>query len=68
MFFFLVYQSGELAENVSKIVDPQYADSIDMSEVQVEKNFIHSLFHSEPNPYNFAVLYRMSSRQLLQKH
>ncbi|KAG6389226.1 hypothetical protein SASPL_150688 [Salvia splendens] len=28
--------SGELAENVSKIVDPQYADSIDMSEVQDE--------------------------------
>ncbi|KAG6388213.1 hypothetical protein SASPL_153412 [Salvia splendens] len=26
----------ELAENVSKIVDPQYADSIDMSEVQDE--------------------------------
>lgn len=28
--------SGELAENVSKIVDPQYAESIDMSEVQDE--------------------------------
>ncbi|KAL1552043.1 HIT domain protein [Salvia divinorum] len=28
--------SGELAENVSKIVDPQSADSIDMSEVQDE--------------------------------
>ncbi|KAL8538554.1 hypothetical protein ACS0TY_000538 [Phlomoides rotata] len=28
--------SGELAESVSKIVDPQYADSIDMSEVQDE--------------------------------
>ncbi|GFP89751.1 vacuolar protein sorting-associated protein 53 a [Phtheirospermum japonicum] len=28
--------SGELAENVTKIVDPQYADSIDMSEVQDE--------------------------------
>lgn len=28
--------SGELAENVSKIVDPQYADKIDMSEVQDE--------------------------------
>ncbi|KAL6565339.1 HIT domain protein [Orobanche gracilis] len=28
--------SGELAENVSKVVDPQFADSIDMSEVQDE--------------------------------
>ncbi|KAL2227786.1 UNVERIFIED_CONTAM: Vacuolar protein sorting-associated protein 53 A [Sesamum indicum] len=28
--------SGELAENVSKIVDPQFADRIDMSEVQDE--------------------------------
>ncbi|KAL3838339.1 hypothetical protein ACJIZ3_022930 [Penstemon smallii] len=28
--------SGELAENVSKIVDAQYADKIDMSEVQDE--------------------------------
>ncbi|KAK4480319.1 hypothetical protein RD792_013388 [Penstemon davidsonii] len=28
--------SGELAENVSKIVDSQYADKIDMSEVQDE--------------------------------
>ncbi|XP_020550893.1 vacuolar protein sorting-associated protein 53 A [Sesamum indicum] len=28
--------SGELAENVSKIVDPQFADKIDMSEVQDE--------------------------------
>lgn len=28
--------AGELAENVSKVVDPQYADKIDMSEVQDE--------------------------------
>ncbi|KAG8390647.1 hypothetical protein BUALT_Bualt01G0105400 [Buddleja alternifolia] len=28
--------SGELAENVSKLVDPQFADRIDMSEVQDE--------------------------------
>ncbi|EPS73349.1 hypothetical protein M569_01407, partial [Genlisea aurea] len=28
--------SGELAENVSKILDPQFADRIDMSEVQDE--------------------------------
>ncbi|XP_073107578.1 vacuolar protein sorting-associated protein 53 A [Elaeis guineensis] len=28
--------SGELAENVSKIIDPQFADKVDMSEVQDE--------------------------------
>ncbi|EHA8589826.1 hypothetical protein COCNU_scaffold012629G000020 [Cocos nucifera] len=27
--------SVELAENVSKIIDPQFADKVDMSEVQV---------------------------------
>lgn len=30
-------QAGELAESVAKIIDPQYADGIDMSEVQVAK-------------------------------
>lgn len=64
-FFPYNYQSGELAENVSKIVDPQYADSIDMSEVQVEKPS-YSLYHCDPRPppHKFAVFYRMSSQQL----
>lgn len=29
------WQSGELAESVSKIIDSQFADGVDMSEVQV---------------------------------
>lgn len=29
------WQSGELAESVSKIIDSQLADGVDMSEVQV---------------------------------
>lgn len=29
------WQSGELAENVSKIIDSPFADKVDMSEVQV---------------------------------
>lgn len=28
-------QAGELAESVAKIIDPQYAEGVDMSEVQV---------------------------------
>lgn len=31
----LFLQSGELADNVSKIIDPQFTDKVDMSEVQV---------------------------------
>lgn len=30
-----VSQSGELAEKVSEIIDPHYAEGVDMSEVQV---------------------------------
>ena len=33
-YFF--WQSGELAENVSKIIDSQLSDAVDMSEVQVK--------------------------------
>lgn len=32
----LFLQSGELAENVSKIIDSQLVDAVDMSEVQVK--------------------------------
>lgn len=31
----LLLQSGDLAESVSKIIDSQLADGVDMSEVQV---------------------------------
>jgi len=34
-YLLFVSQSGELAENVSEIIDPHYADGVDMSEVQV---------------------------------
>lgn len=34
-YLLFVLQSGELAENVSEIIDPHYADGVDMSEVQV---------------------------------
>lgn len=33
LLFFL--QSGDLAEEVSTIIDPPYADGVDISEVQV---------------------------------
>lgn len=36
----LFLQSGELADNVSKIIDPQFADKVDMSEVQVIISYI----------------------------
>lgn len=32
---FTFWQSGELAESVSKIIDSQLVDGVDMSEVQV---------------------------------
>jgi hypothetical protein len=35
-YLLFVSQSGELAENVSEIIDPHYADGVDMSEVQDE--------------------------------
>lgn len=34
-FGFNFWQSGELAESVSKIIDSHLADGVDMSEVQV---------------------------------
>lgn len=66
----MLYQSDELAENVSKVIDPQFADRIDMSEVQVENPPPLS------RPFNIkglifrkaAVSCRTSSQQLLQKH
>ncbi|GAB4841540.1 HIT domain protein, partial [Ancistrocladus abbreviatus] len=37
---FNLFKSGELAENISKIIDPQFADRVDMSEVQDEFNAV----------------------------
>lgn len=34
-FLLLFLQSGDLAEEVLTIIDPHYADSVDMSKVQV---------------------------------
>ncbi|KAI3738174.1 hypothetical protein L2E82_28194 [Cichorium intybus] len=35
LFYYLIFKAGELAENVSKIIDAQLADGVDMSEVEV---------------------------------
>lgn len=37
-------QSGELAESVAKIIDPHYADGVDMSEVQVPSYMLFGFF------------------------
>jgi hypothetical protein len=33
-------QAGELAENVAKMINPQFADKVDMSEVQVTNHYL----------------------------
>lgn len=68
--FFLHCQAGELAENVSKVVDTQYADKIDMSEVQVLVSSLRTSFCNVPlsllgaTSHNAAASCRMSSQQL----
>jgi hypothetical protein len=33
-------QAGELAENVAKMINPQFAEKVDMSEVQVTNHYL----------------------------
>lgn len=53
--FFL--QSGELAENVSKIIESQFAEKIDISDVQVELLYINFLMCSPAFKINVATLF-----------
>jgi hypothetical protein len=39
-------QAGQLAENISKIIDVQFSDNVDMSSVQVTIEVKTELLHS----------------------
>lgn len=39
-------QAGQLAENISKIIDVQFSDNVDMSSVQVTTEVTTEFLHS----------------------